>query len=542
MLELRFDPPNRFGPSRSAVTSTQGMVATSQPLAALAGVDILRQGGNAVDAAIATAAMLNVVEPMSTGVGGDAFALVYEARTGAIRGLNASGRAPNAATLDEYRRRLAAHGARSIPADSLLATTVPGTVDGWAVLLETCGTMSFADVLAPAVRTAEKGFAVSPQTALSWNAARGYLSRQPDSAQTWLYSDGRAPRPGEAFRNPRLAQTLRHIAEGGRDAFYKGHIADAIVRFSEENGGLFTRADFADHTSTWLEPISVNYRGYDVLELPPNGQGIAALEALHVLAQDDLRAMGHNTADTVHLQVEATKLAFHDRDRYVTDPEVVPVPVAGLLSAEYARSQRERIAPERAIQHPAPGFPPGGDTVYLCAADGDGNVVSFINSLSAGWGCGYTAGDTGILLQNRGASFSLDPGHVNVIAPRKRTRHTIIPAMIMHRGRPLIAFGVMGGDMQAQGHVQFVCNVVDFGMNMQDALDAPRWRYNGRGTSVSLEEGLPTEVWAELSRRGHDVAGSDGFFGGGQAILIHPEHGTFQGGSDPRRDGCAAGY
>lgn len=542
MLTLSFEHPNRFGPSRSAVMSRHGMVATSQPLAALTGVDVLRQGGNAVDAAVAAAALLNVMEPMSTGIGGDAFALIYEAKTGKVVGLNASGRSAYAATLEEYQRRLGAQGSHEIPSHGLLAATVPGTVDGWAMAIKRFGRLSLASLLAPAIRAAEEGFAVAPQTAIFWTQGRELLLQSPDSAQTWLLPNGRAPRSGEVFKNPRLGRTLRLIAEGGRDVFYKGEIADAIVRFSEANGGLFTHADFADHAANWVEPIAIHYRGYDILELPPNGQGIAVLEALHVLAQEDLMTMGHNTPDAIHLQIEAVKLALHDSRRYVTDPEVVEIPVEGLLSAEYARRQRARILMEQALEQPMAGSPKGGDTVYICAADAEGNVVSFISSVFTPWGCGWTVGDTGILLQNRGSSFSLDPNHVNVIAPHKRTRHTIIPAMMLYRGKPLMTFGFVGGDMQVQAQVQFICNVVDFGMNVQEALDAPRWRYEGSGASVALESAIPYDAWADLTRRGHDISGSDGFFGGGQAILIHPEYGTLQGGSDSRRDGCAIGY
>jgi gamma-glutamyltranspeptidase / glutathione hydrolase len=521
--------------------SSRGMVITSQPLAALAGVEILRQGGNAVDAAIAAAAMLNVTEPMSTGIGGDAFALIYESKTGLVLGLNASGRSAYAATLAEYQRRLGVAQAE-IPGSSLLAVTVPGTVDGWAAALEQCGRMSLPDVLGPAIRAAEEGFAVAPMTSLTWLMYEEALAQQPDSGKTWLYPDGHAPRPGELFKNPRLARTLRLIAEGGREAFYHREIAEAIVRFSEANDGLFTRADFADHTSTWVDPIAVNYRGYDILELPPNGQGITVLEALHILGQDDLTSLGHNTPDTTHLQIEAIKLASHDSKRYVSDPDVVEVPMGMLLSAEYARQQRARVSMEKAIDQPTPGRATSGDTVYICAADAEGNLVSFINSIFVPWGSGLTVGETGIVLQNRGFSFSLDQEHVNVIAPHKRTRHTILPAMLMHQGKPLIAFGCVGGDVQPQGQVQFICNVVDFGLNLQDALDAPRWRYEGSGASIELEAGIPRDTWQSLAKRGHSITGSGGFFGGGQALLIHPDYQTFQGGSDSRRDGCAIGY
>lgn len=518
------------------------MVATSQPLATLVGLDILRQGGNAVDAAIAAAAMLNVVEPMSTGVGGDVFALIYQAGSGKVFALNGSGRSPSAATLDEYQRRLGTDETGQIRLDHILAVTVPGTVDGWASALQRFGRMTLADVLKPAIQAAEDGFAVAPQTAQTWALMQEVLARHPDSASTWLRADGRAPRAGERFRNLRLARTLRMIAEGGPDVFYRGELADAIVRFSQAHGGLLTLADFKDHRSTWVEPLAITYRGYDILQLPPNTQGLVVLETLCTLQQDDLAALGHNTPDTVHLQLEALKLAFADRNRYITDPEFYHAPVDSLLSHAYARQQRARISMTQAIRHPTPGVPAGGDTVYLCVADAEGNVVSFINSIFHPFGSGLTVGETGIVLQNRGASFSLDPAHVNVIAPHKRTRHTIIPAMIVYQGRPLIAFGVMGADMQAQGQVQFVCNVIDFGMNVQDALDAPRWQYLGAGAEIALEAGMPTAVWHELERRGHQIKGSDAFFGGGQAILIHPEYGTLQGGSDPRRDGCAMGY
>lgn len=542
MLELAMDRVHRFGPSRSPVLARRGMVATSQPVAALAGVDILRRGGNAVDAAVATAAMLNVVEPMSTGIGGDAFAIIHMAKDSRTYGLNASGRAPYAATLEEMQRRVRTAGQSAIPGNSLLAATVPGTVSGWVESVSRYGRLPLSEVLQPAIEAAENGFAVTQQIGQSWIGSERLLASRPDSARTWLLPDGRAPRPGQVFKNPRLAATLRLIAEGGGEAFYRGPIAEKIVAYSEENGGLFSADDFRDHTATWVDPIRVTYRGYDVLEIPPNGQGIAALEALNILAQDDLPRMGSGSADTTHLQIEAMKLAFQDRNRYVTDPEFVDVPVQGLLSADYAKHQRSRIAMDRALANPSAGVPTGGDTVYLCAVDGEGNFVSFINSLYAGWGCGHTVSVTGIMLQNRGSSFSLDPSHANAIAPHKRTRHTIIPGMLVLDGEPLIAFGVMGGDMQAQGHVQFVCNVVDFGMNLQDALDAPRWRYNGVGASVSLEQGTDPDVVAEMARRLHHVASSDGFYGGGQAILRHLEYGTLHGGSDPRRDGCAIGY
>jgi gamma-glutamyltranspeptidase/glutathione hydrolase len=517
------------------------MVATSQPLAAEAGIEILRQGGNAVDAAVATAAMLNVIEPMSTGVGGDAFAIIYEAKTGKVRGLNASGRSAYAATLKEYEQRFPG-GTKEIPSSSFLAVTVPGTVDGWATAVDSCGRMSLADVLAPAIRTAEQGFPVAPQTALTWKEWQYALEQHPDSIKTWLSSPAGAPRPAEVFSCSSLGKTLRLIAEGGRDEFYGGSAAKAIVELSERNDGLLTLADFAAHKSTWVEPISVKYRGYEILEIPPNGQGIAALEALNILSQDGVTELGHNTPQTIHLQVEAMKCAVHDSKQYVTDPDFFDIPVEKLLSASYTKTQRERISPDRVLRTPEAHSATLGDTVYLCVADVDGNVVSFINSIFFPWGTGITVGDTGIVLHNRGSSFSLDPTNANVIAPHKRPRHTIIPAMMIIDGKPLMAFGFVGGDIQPQAQVQFLSNVIDFGMNLQDALDAPRWRYEGTGASIALESVIPYETWQDLTLRGHEIIGSAGFFGGGQAVLVHPEYGTLQSGSDSRRDGCAIGY
>lgn len=516
------------------------MVVTSQPLAAEAGVEILRHGGNAVDAAVATAAMLNVLEPMSTGIGGDAFALIYESKTGKARGLNASGRSAAAATLPEYQRRLGDVG--EIPGNSLLAVTVPGTVDGWAKALDACGSMSLAQVLSPAIRTAEEGFPVAPQTAAAWKQWQQALQPHGDSVQTWLASAEGAPRPGELFRCPALANSLRLIAEGGRDAFYNGPLAKAITAFCNENGGLLTEADFRSQECVWVEPLSINYRGYEVLELPPNGQGLAALEALGILAHDDLTALGHNTPDAVHLQIEAMKCGMHDAKAHVTDPAFMSASVDVLLSADYVRQQRSRVSTDRANGSLQSGSATTGDTVYLCVADSEGNVVSFINSLFFPWGTGFTVADTGIVLQNRGSSFSLDPSHPNVVAACKRPRHTIIPAMVLHQGRPLLSFGFVGGDVQPQGQVQFLCNVIDFGMNLQDALDAPRWRYEGSAANIALEPTVPADVREDLAKRGHQICGSAGFFGGGQALLIHPEFQSFQGGSDSRRDGCAIGY
>lgn len=530
--------PNQFGPGRSAVICQHGAVATSQPLAAQGGLQILQEGGNAVDAAVATAAILNVVEPMSTGIGGDAFMLVYQPKDGIIRGLNASGRAPRTAELDFFTKQ----GLKRIPSfGSMYPVTVPGTVDGWATFLDECGTMSLAEVLQPAIDYAEKGFPVSPQISLAWQESESMLAAHPDTARTYL-NNGKAPIPGEVFHQPNLAHTFRLIAEGGRDAFYHGEIADRIVKFSDENGGLLTRADFTEHKSDWVDPISTNYRGYDVYEIPPNGQGIAALLALNIVEGYDFGQMGHNSPEHLHHAIEAMKLGFSDLYQYVTDPAFVEVPVEGLLSAPYAQSQRARISPERANVQPNPGIPAvGSDTVYLSVVDSERNVVSFINSIFAGFGSGLVAGDTGILLQNRGAGFSLDPEHANCIAPGKRTLHTIIPGMIAQDGVPLVTFGVMGGQMQAQGHLQFICNLVDFNMDVQNALDAPRFRVMD-DSRIMLEAGIPMNTQAVLAQKGQHIVSGNTFFGGGQAIFINPVLDTLVAGSDPRRDGCAVGY
>ena len=535
--------PNRFGLGRSAVISQSGAVATSQPLAAHVGLQILQSGGNAIDAAVATAAMLNVVEPMSTGIGGDAFMLIYRPEDGEILGLNASGRAPYAAEQAFFIDQGLSH----IPDyHSMYAVTVPGAVDGWAMLLEKCGTMTMADVLKPAIFYAENGFPVSPQISASWQASVPLLSYCSDTLQTYLI-DARAPKPGEIFKNVNLARTLRLIGEGGRDAFYRGQIAEKIVKFSTENGGLFAMKDFINHTSDWVEPISVNYRGYDICEIPPNGQGIAALMALNVVSEFDISAMGHNSTESLHCLIESMKLSFSDLYEYITDPTFENVPVDGLLSTEYAKAQKNRIDPDQAMPNPSAGNPRmGDDTIYLSVVDKDRKVVSFINSLFHGFGSGLVAGDTGILLQNRGAGFSLDSSHANCIASHKRTMHTIIPGMIAQDGVPLVTFGVMGGQMQPQGHLQLVSNLIDFNMDVQSALDAPRFRVMDDG-NISLERGIPDGISNRLREKKHRIVPPNWyspptFFGGGQAIFVHPEYKTLIAGSDPRRDGCAVGY
>mgnify|MGYP005844060661 FL=1 len=527
----------QFPSRRPVVMGFGGAVATSQPLAAQAGLRVLMQGGNAADAAVATAAALNVVEPMSTGMGGDAFALIYWAKDRRVYALNASGRAPYAATLEEMRRR----GLEEMPLRGILPVTVPGAAAGWADTVARFGRLGLDRVLEPAIAYAEEGFPVSAGIARSWQASEALLREDPAAAATYLPT-GRAPRAGERHCSPDLARSLRLLAEGGADAFYRGPIAHAIVATSERYDGLFALQDLADHTSTWVEPIHTDYRGYRVYECPPNGQGIAALIALNILEAYDLAGMGYDAADAMHVKMEAIKLGMTAAGCFVADPEQAEVPAAGLLSRAYADERRSRIAMEHAIQHPDGGVPPTSpDTVYLTVADGEGNAVSFINSLYMGFGSGIVAEGTGIALQNRGNLFSLDPEHPNCIAPHKRPYHTIIPCMVTRDGDLAICYGVMGGFMQPQGHVQVLTNIVDHGMDPQQALDAPRFFYQ-KENAYLIEAGLPEAVYTSLRARGHDLTLGGGGFGGGQVIMVHPESGALMCGSEPRNDGCAVAF
>ena len=526
---------------RSVVMARQGMVATSQPLATEVGVSILKQGGNAIDAAIATALTLGVVEPVSTGIGGDAFLLYYSAADGKIYGLNGSGRCPRQLTLEALRQR----GMTDVPPRGLGSVTVPGAVDAFFTAHQRHGVLPFADLLAPAIFYAREGFPVSEVIASQWQAAVSVLSQWPASARTYL-PDGKAPQPGAVHYQPNLARTLEMIASEGRDAFYCGDIARRIVQFSNDNGGFFTLDDFATHTSEWVEPISTDYRGHTILELPPNGQGITALIALNILEGFDLAGMEYGSAPYYHLLIEATKQAFADRNRYVADPACASIPVPGLLSKAYATARRQELAMGRAGEY-GPGNPmPFGNTVYVTCVDRERNVVSLIHSLFVGFGSGVVAGDTGICLQNRGSGFVADPNHPNALAPGKRPLHTFIPAMILRDGQPWVCYGVMGGDMQAQGHVQVAINLVDFDMNVQEAIEAPRYRILG-GRRVALERAIPHPVRHELEGMGHRLLPYGELppgtpYGGGQAILIDPLQGVLQGGSDSRKDGCAIGY
>ncbi len=541
--------PEFLYPSRrSPVMGRGGMAASSQPLATAAGLEILAQGGNAADAAVAVAAALNVTEPTSTGLGGDMFALYYEAATGQITALNGSGRAPAALTLDRLRRE----GLTELPAYHPYTVTVPGACAGWCDLLARHGTLGLPVVLAPAIRLAEEGFPVAPVTAYFWQ--RG-AERQLQSA---LYGremtlDGRGPKPGEIFRNPGLARTLRAVAEGGKRAFYQGEIAEAIVATLRQAGGCMTLDDLAAHTSTWDEPISVAYGGLRLWECPPNGQGLTALLALNLLEGFDLPADPLHP-DRLHLEIEALRLAFADTRWYVADPRCQPCEgsepsqgYAWLLSKAYAAERRRLLDPRRATLDQQRGVPvTASDTVYFCVVDRWGNACSFINSNYMGFGTGIVPKGWGFTLQNRGHNFSLDPAHPNALAPGKRPYHTIIPALITRQadGSLVGPMGVMGGFMQPQGHVQVFLALAQ-GLDPQTALDLPRFCIEDgtAGGTVALEEGIPETTLADLAGRGHPVRRVTGWeralFGRGQVILRDPATGVLIGGSDPRADGCA---
>jgi gamma-glutamyltranspeptidase/glutathione hydrolase len=528
---------------RSVVRARHGMVATSQPLASAVGLDILRRGGNAVDAAIAVAAVLNVTEPNMTGIGGDAFMLVYSSKTKTLSGLNASGRAPRALNLEYFTSRKMTQ----MPTAGMEPVTVPGAFDGWVTLLEKFGTMKLADLLAPAIALAENGFPVMEKIAADWATEVERLKATPAAASTFLLN-GRAPEPGAIFVQKNLARTLRTLAAGGRDAFYRGEVARAIVEYCRANGGFLSMEDFAAQKSEWVEPISTTYRGYTLHEIPPNGQGLTALLLLNILEGIDLKSMRSDPVRYYHTLIEATKIAFADRNRHIADPAFSKVPVQELLSKDYAARRRALINPDKAIDVPSYGeVGTGNDTTYFSIVDKDRNAVSFINSIYFNFGSAVVAGDTGIVLQNRGAGFSLDPAHPNRYEPGKRPFHTIIPAMLFKDGQFLASYGVMGGDIQPQGHAQVLVNLVDRGLNLQEAIDAARYRYiSGRG--VMLEDSLPAGVIDALIKRGHErvlpPAGVQhrALMGGGQAIMVDPATGALLGASDVRKDGLALGY
>ncbi len=526
-----------YSSRRTAVYARRGMVATSQPLAAAAGLQVLQQGGNAIDAAVATAAALTVVEPTSNGIGSDSFAIVWH--KGQLHGLNGSGVAPAGISLGELARR----GYSEMPKFGWMPVTVPGTPAAWADLVERFGNLTLRQVLDPAIILARDGHPVSPTAAKYWAlAAKRFASAlEGPEFEHWFKTftfDGRAPKPGETFRSAGHARTLELIGQSGAKAFYEGELAEEIERFARETGGLLAKADLAAHRSDWVNPVSIQYRGYDVWELPPNGQGIVALMALNILKGYDFSTM--DVRERTHLQLEAMKLAFADGKRHIADPRHAEIPLDMLLSDEHAAQQRDRIG-ETALL-PDPGAPVLGGTVYLATADGEGNMVSYIQSNYMGFGSGVVVPNTGIALQNRGHNFSMDPAHKNALAPGKRPYHTIIPGFLTKDGAAVGPFGVMGGFMQPQGHVQVMMNTLDFSMNPQAALDAPRWQWM-QDNQVSIEETYGADVIEDLRRRGHevDVAEDVGGFGRGQ-IIWRTEEGTLVGGTEPRTDGSIAAW
>ncbi|HEX9837963.1 MAG TPA: gamma-glutamyltransferase [Anaerolineales bacterium] len=536
-------PILNFSSRRSPVYSRNGIVATSQPLATAAGLEILAIGGNAADAAVAAGAALNVTEPTSTGIGGDMFALFYDAETKRVTALNGSGRAPAALTLDRLKNEgLSAE----MPPFHVHTVTVPGACAGWFDLIEKHGSLSMAEILAPAIRLAHEGFPVAPITSYSWQrGARNQLKSAPNGYE--LMIDGRGPKPGEIFRNPGLARTFEAIARGGKSAFYQGEIAESIVGVIKEAGGCMSAEDLASHTSTWEEPISVTYHGLRVYECPPNGQGITALIALNILEGFNLASLASLSVERLHLMIEAVRLAFADSRWYVADPAFSKIPVQELLSKEYASERRRLIDLKHATIDPSRGTPvSSSDTVYLSVVDKFGNACSFINSNYSGFGTGIVPKGWGFTLQNRGYNFRLDSNHPNALGPRKRPYHTIIPAMVTREDGSLYAsYGVMGGFMQPQGHVQVLSALVDNGLDPQAALDLPRFCIDVEksGGRVALEEGIPANVVSDLEKMGHHVYSVSGYdrslFGRGQVILRDTQTSVLAAGSDPRADGCA---
>ncbi len=525
--------------ARSMVVTRYGIVAAENPLAAQVGATILADGGNAIDAAVATNAMMGLVAPMSNGIGGDLFAIVYEAKSGKLYGLNASGWAPSALTIDFLRDK----GLQAMPYQGVHSVTVPGTVDGWAKLLERFGSMPFERILAPTIRYAEEGFPVTELVAALWSSHEQLLKNDPVSARTFLLN-GRAPRLGELFRNPSLAQSLKEIASQGRDAFYRGDIARRVVECSQRNGGALTASDLAEFSSEWVEPISTTYRGWTVYEIPPNGQGIAALMMLNIMENFPLSSYTHNSAAALHVMIEVKKLAYADMLRHVADQRFSKVPVQGMLDKRYAHDRARLIDTTRANCAPEAGNPPklGDDTIYLSVVDRHGNMVSLIQSNYENFGSGLVPEGAGFALQNRGALFSLDPTHPNALAGRKRPLHTIIPAF-MTKGDVKIAFGIMGGWNQSQAHAQFVSNIVDYGMNIQAALEAARFRKTTfEGCDLQIEARVPPAVRAQLEAMGHQLQVRGDYspvMGGGQAVMRDFSTGINYGASDPRKDGAA---
>jgi gamma-glutamyltranspeptidase/glutathione hydrolase len=523
-----------FASRRSTIMAPNGAIATSQPLAVQAGLSILKRGGNAVDAAVATAAVLNVVEPGMTGIGGDVFAIVYDSSRSSLEGLNASGWSPRNATVEGYRRM----GFKEMPFHGVFSITVPGALAGWEALLERLGTLSFKDVLEPAIKYARNGFPVSER--IAWKNVESKLSQYPGGKE-YLIND-RAPKPGERFSQKNLASTFEAIAEGGAEVFYRGELSKKIIRFLKRYNSLMEEEDLSEFEPEWVQPLSVDYKGYTLYELPPNGQGLCALEALRIISNFNLEEFEFNSSEYLHMMIESMKLAFADGHHFITDPRFREIPVKRLLSEVYCRRRSELIT-DKAIVSPLRGLR-DSDTSYLTVVDEDRNMVSFINSLYYPFGSGVVVEGTGIALQNRGSSFKLDEDHFNCLEPRKRPYHTIIPAMMYKEGKPYMSFGVMGGHMQPQGHLQVTSNIINFHMNPQDALDAPRFRFE-EGNKVLLEDSIPAKVRKELQKKKHHIEVVNHLstqFGGGQIIIIDPETGYLFAGSEPRKDGCALGY
>lgn len=542
--------------SRSEVIATDAMAATSHPLATQIALDIMKQGGNAIDAAIAANAALGLMEPTGNGIGGDLYAMIWDAKSGKLYGLNASGRSPLGLSYDTLKAELDKLGRPDLPPHGMLPISVPGTIDGWFEMHQKFGKLPMPQLLQPTIDYATKGFPVTELIAYYWNRSVPLLSPQPGDFTGSFTINGKAPVKGQIFKNPGLAYTLSAVAKGGRDAFYRGEITRKIDTFMQENGGYLRFADFANHRSDWVEPVGVDYKGYMLWELPPNGQGIAALQMLQILKNFDLAAMGFNNPESIHLMVEAKKLAFEDRAKFYADMDFYKTPVSKLISESYGR-ERAKLIGERAAQRVDAGNPHlyEGDTIYMTTADKDGNMVSLIQSNYRGMGSGVVVPGLGFVFQDRGQLFSMDKNHANVYEPGKRAFNTIIPAFITKDGKPLVSYGVMGGAMQPQGHVQVLVNMVDFGMNLQEAGDAARWQHLGsteptdgqaaylqNGGYIEVERGIPFATVRELQKRGHDVRYGLGGYGGYQAIMRDHINGVWIGASESRKDGQAAGY
>lgn len=537
--------------SRTVVMAKNGMACTSHPLSTQVAVEVLKSGGNAIDAAIAANAMEGLVEPHVNGIGGDLYAIVWDAKTKKLHGLNASGRSPYTLTLAEFKKR----GLTHIPPDGPLPVSVPGCVDGWFELHKKFGRTPMDKLLSHAIRYAREGYPVHDEAAGSWAAMIRRFGKYPNVLQTYA-PGGSAPKRGEVFRNPDLANTLEKIAKGGRDAFYKGDIARTIDAFMKTNGGYLSYKDLADHTSDWVDPVSTNYRGYDVWELPPNGQGIAVLQMLNILEGYDFSKIPWGSPEHVHLFVEAKKLVYEDRAKYYADPAFAQIPVKQLISKEYAAQRRSLIDPGRALAKIDAGqfnvALKDGDTIYLTVADGEGNMVSLIQSNFRGFGSGMVPDGLGFMLQDRGELYSLTEGQNNTYAPHKRPFHTIIPAFVTKDGQPFMSFGVMGGSFQPLGHVQIVMNMIDYGMNPQEAGDTPRIDHQGSSEptgermvdagTITLESGYSYETIRELMRRGHNVGYALGAYGGYQAIMYDAKNKVYHGATESRKDGQAAGF